>query len=321
MKLPGRDMPWKDFFKALKEEWTKDAVSDSAGSLTFFSVLALFPFLLFLVALASVIITPEQARVLVDELGRVAPGQATGILSDRIEKLGQEQNTGLLSVGLLAAIWAASGGLVALARALNTAYDVEESRSFWKLRGWCILLTLFAGVFALAATLAAVAIPPLAQQIGGPLGTALLWLRLPVAAVLMMFLWAVLYWALPDVQQKFRFVSPGAVIGVLIWVLASWGFSTYVRNFGNYDATYGAIGGVIVLLLWMWISAQALLLGAEINSVLEHASPEGKRTGAKSLADTGGDDPTRERTARPGRETPVRRPVPEREPPRPGTWH
>ena len=94
-------------------------------------------------------------------------------------------------------------------------------------------------------------------------------------------------WALPDVEQRFRFITPGSVVGVLIWMAASWGFSVYVRNFGSYDATYGALGGVIVLLLWMWISAQALLLGAEINAILEHESAEGKRRGARRLAERG----------------------------------
>src|SRR5690606_12844882 len=129
-----------------------------------------------------------------------------------------------------------------------------------------------AAAFTLVAALAAVAAPAIADAIGGPAATAITWRRLPVAGLLMMFVWAVLYWALPDVQQRFRFLTPGAVVGVLIWLVASWGFSLYARNFGSYDATYGALGGVIVMLLWMYISATALLLGAEINAILEHAS-------------------------------------------------
>jgi membrane protein len=102
-----------------------------------------------------------------------------------------------------------------------------------------------------------------------------------VAGLLMMFLWALLYYALPNVKQRFKFITPGSVVGVVIWVIASWAFSQYVANFGKYDANYGAIGGVIVLLLWMWISAQVILLGAEINAIIEHRSPDGKSPGQK----------------------------------------
>jgi membrane protein len=113
------------------------------------------------------------------------------------------------------------------------------------------------------------------------------WLRLPVAGLLMMFLWATLYYVLPDVEQEFKFITPGSVMGVVVWVLASWGFSLYVTNFGKYEATYGSVGGIIVMLLWMYISSLVLLLGAEVNAVIEHKSEEGKRVGAKLMADRG----------------------------------
>ena len=106
-----------------------------------------------------------------------------------------------------------------------------------------------------------------------------LWLRLPVAGLLMMAVWAMIYYVLPDVEQKFKFITPGSVVGVLLWLLASAGFSMYVKNFGSYDVSYGALGGVIVMLMWMWISAQVILIGAEINAILEHKSPEGKVSG------------------------------------------
>jgi membrane protein len=103
----------------------------------------------------------------------------------------------------------------------------------------------------------------------------------------MLLVWAMIYYLLPDVQQEFKFITPGSVVGVIVWLLASWGFSLYVRNFGSYDANYGALGGVIVMLLWMWISAQVILLGAEVNALLEHKSPEGKAPGAKRLDEPG----------------------------------
>ena len=135
------------------------------------------------------------------------------------------------------------------------------------------------------ATLIAIVAPAVAGLVSPKVAAIVTYARLPVAALLMMCVFAVLYWILPDVKQPFRFITPGSVVAVIIWALVSWGFSVYVRNFGKYDATYGALGGVIVLLLWMWISAQAVLLGAEINAVLYRAAlDEGGERGAGQLA-------------------------------------
>lgn len=287
MKLPGKGIGWKQFFVGLKNEYKKDRVGDTAGALTFYGVLALFPFLLFAVALASVFIDPGEAQKLVDQLGKVAPGQVTQILGGQIQKLGSGSNPGLLSVGALGALWAASGGLNHLAQALNIAYDVEEGRPFWKLRLTSLVMTLVVGVLSLVAGAVMIGGGAVASHLPGPFNTLVAILRFPVAGLLMMFIWALIYYALPDVEQKFKFISPGSIVGVILWLIASWGFSLYVSNFGKYDATYGALGGVIVMLLWMWISAQVLLLGAEINAVIEHMSPEGKREGAKMQSDTG----------------------------------
>jgi membrane protein len=281
MVLPGKGMGWKEFFKALKDEYARDKVGDVAGSLTFFGVLALFPFLIFLVSLASVIIDPARAQVLIEELAQVAPREVVSILGQRLEALAVSNSVGLLTAGAVGAIWIASGGVVSLMRALNTAYGVEETRPFWKVRGVAVLSTLAAALLSIAAAVLAVVTPVIANKLGGPFPTLVTWLRLPLAGVMMMFLWALLYYALPNVKQSFKFITPGSVVGVIIWVLASWGFSQYVANFGKYDANYGALGGVIVLLMWMWITAQVILLGAEINAILEHRSPEGKSPGEK----------------------------------------
>jgi membrane protein len=172
--------------------------------------------------------------------------------------------------------------------ALNTCYAVKETRPFWKTRGIALLMTIFGAVFGVVATAAAVALPAIARRFDG-VGPMVLALRLPAAAVVMMFVWAVLYYALPDVEQRFRFITPGSVAGVLIWLLASWLFSLYVAHFHSYEVTYGALGAGAILLLWMWISTQVLLLGAEINAILEHRSPHGKRVGARSMEDIGED--------------------------------
>jgi len=303
MRFPGHGMGWGEFFKALRVEFAKDRVGDVAGAVTFAGVLALFPFILFLVALAGVIIDPAQTQELIREMSKVAPPDVTNILGERLQSLTTAESGGVLGLSALTAIWAASGGMNALIRALNTTYGVEESRPFWKVRGLAIMMVLVTAVLALGAALTALAIPAVAAWVGGPVGTAIVWLRMPLAAVMMMFLWAVLYYTLPNVQQRFKFITPGSVVGVLVWVLASWGFSKYVSNFGKYEATYGALGGIIVMLLWMWISAQVLLLGAEINAIIEHKSPEGKRAGAKSLKETGVDDTKHEKAAKKGYDT------------------
>lgn len=285
MRFPGHGMTWKEFLLALKDEWTKDRVSDVAGMVTFFGLLALFPFILFLVALGGILIDPGQATQLIDQLSKIAPPAVTQILGERVRSLAQTKSTGLLTISALVAIWSASGGIGALMRALNTTYGVTESRKWWKTRGIALGMTLFAALLALVAALLAVAAPPLARAVGGPIGTVLLWGRLPVAGLLMMFLWACLYYFLPDVEQRFRFITPGSVVGVVLWVIASWGFSVYVANFGKYEVTYGTLGGVVVMLVWMWISSQVVLLGAEINAVVEHRSPEGKDPGARRIGE------------------------------------
>jgi membrane protein len=291
VRLPGLGMSWKEFALGLKGEISEDGITDLAATVTFYGILALFPFLLFLVAVASLVITPDQADRLVSGLSGVAPGPVTQILGAQIRSLAQQQSVGLVGFGALAAIWAASGGVMALVRALNVVYGVKEGRPFWKVRGIALLMTLVSGLLSLAAALVAIAAAPLAHRVGGSLGIAIGWLSLPVAGLVMMFLWALLYDVLPDVKQRFKFLTPGSVAGVVLWVLASWGFSKYVSNFGSYDRTYGSLGGVIVLLLWMWISSLVLVAGAEVNAFLEHRSPEGKRRGSKSPADRGAAPP------------------------------
>jgi membrane protein len=317
MRLPGAGMGWREFFVGLKDEVSNDGVTDLAATVTYYGILSLFPFILMLVAIGSVVITPETADGIVQQLGRVAPGPATQILGERIQELGGQQNVALLGFGALAALWSASGGTSALITALNRCYDVKEQRPWWKVRLIAILMTIVSGALGLIAALVAVATAPLADWLGGPLGMAIGWLRLPVAGLVMMFLWALLYYVLPDVQQSFRFITPGSVLGVVLWVLASWGFSRYVSSFGSYDKTYGSLGGVIVLLLWMWISSLVLLIGAETNALIEHRSPEGKRQGAKLRSDTGLEpravsppvgEPVLATRAAPAREAPRRRP-------------
>ena len=280
-------MSWKDFGRDLYHEADRDHLLDFAGSVAFSAFLAVFPFLLFAVALASLVIDPTTLTTLIDQIRRVAPPGVADLLADRLRALTTGTPPAVLTVGGLGALWAASSAIAALTTALDSAYDVEETRPFWKTRGMALLITLAGSIFVVAATAIAVAAPAVAHHLGGPVGTLVLWLRWPVAALIMAFVLACLYYFLPDVEQSFRFITPGSLVAVVLWVLASLGFSLYVGHVAGYEVVYGALGSVIVLMLWMWISALAVLLGAEINAVLEHRAPEGKRT----LAETGPDVP------------------------------
>ncbi|WP_437913940.1 YihY/virulence factor BrkB family protein [Sorangium sp. So ce302] len=290
MHLPGREIPWKDFLNDIKQECLKDKIDTVAASLAFFGVLAIFPFLLFAVALAGLVIDPAESAQLMGELYQVAPPAVANILGERLQALTGGQSPALLTVGALGAVWAASGGVTALMDALNSAYGVEDRRSYLKRRGIALLVTIGGAVLLTVASAIAVATPALAAHLG-PFATLVLWLRMPVSALIVMAVLATLYYLLPDVEQKFKFITPGSVVAVVIWVIASLGFSFYVSRFGSYEVSYGALGGVIILLLWMWISSLAVLLGAEINAIIEHRSPEGKRTGAKDASDAGADLP------------------------------
>lgn len=265
---PGRDLSWKDFFKQLYKVLNDDAVDDVAAAVTFYCVLSLFPGLVFLVAVLSRLVSWQTIDAVVAQVARFAPGEVSHIVSERLRTLKAMPAQGLLTLGFLGALLSASAGVGSLVPALNRAYDVVETRGIVRRRLIAVAATLGIGVVAILASVVALVVPAVARFVGGPLGAALDWLRLPIAGALMMTVWALLYTLLPNVRRRFQIVTPGSTAGVLLWVGASWGFTQYVRRVGTFEATYGALGGVIVLLLWMWVSAMALLLGAEINRIL-----------------------------------------------------
>jgi membrane protein len=273
---PGRAAKWKSTLGRLRREWKRNKLSDAAAALTFYGVLSLFPFLLFIVALAGLVIQPAQAQAIIGALGRQVPPAFSQLPYAQLAQLTSGPSRGLLTFSALTALWSATAGVVSLMTALNTAYGVMESRPRWKVYGIALGMMLAGAILALLAGLVAVATPVLATRLGAPWTTLAGWLRLPLAALMMMILWAALYSVLPDSRQRFKFMTPGSVIGVLVWLAASLGFSFYVSHFGTFGVTYGALGGIIVLLLWMWISSLALLLGAEINAVLARQRSEEK---------------------------------------------
>lgn len=276
MQLFGRISPWQALKQAVKE-FVDDEMTTYAAALAYRFVFSLFPFLIFLIALLGVLQVPQLFDWLREQLALVVPGEAMDQVNGVLDEL-QTPRGGLLSVGIALAIYSASVGVMSLIDALNVAYDVKERRPTWKRYLLAIFFTVAMG-FVLAAAAGFMVLGPqaatwLAQRLGVEEIFVQVWsvLRWPLALLLLMFAVAVIYWALPNVRQRFRFITPGAVLSVLIWILASVGFGFYVQNFGNYSATYGSIGAVIILLFYFFLSSAVLLFGAEVNAVVEAAN-------------------------------------------------
>ena len=268
---------WRDVLKRTVREFKRDNLTDWAAALTYYGILSIFPMLIALVSILGLVGT-SATQPLVDNLKTVAPGPASEIFTSAIQNLQKSQGAAgvLFVVGLLGALWSASGYVAAFMRASNAIYDVEEGRPVWKTAPTRIGTTLVL-VLLLAITAVGVVITGgLATQVGNLLGVGssavTVWniAKWPVLLLLVSLMFAILYWAAPNVKQPgFRWISPGGVLGTIVWIVASALFAFYVANFGSYNKTYGALGGVITFLVWLWISNIAVLLGAEFNAELE----------------------------------------------------
>ena len=273
------DMPkrsWGAVLKRTIREFKEDNITDWAAALTYYGVLSLVPGLLVLVSILG-LAGQNTTQPLIDNIGTLAPGPARDIASGAIENLQQNSASGIMAiVGVALALWSASNYVGAFMRASNAIYEVEEGRPFYKLRPLQLAVTLVMVLLVAICAIAIVISGPLAQTVGDVVGvgdTAVtVWniAKWPAIAVIFMTMLAFLYYAAPNVKHpKFRWVSPGGIAGVLLWLIASALFALYVANFGSYDKTYGALGGVIVFLTWLWISNIAVLLGAEMNAEVE----------------------------------------------------
>lgn len=270
---------WWATLKRTFKEYQHDNVSDWAAALTYYAVLSLFPGLLVLVSLLGVFGNGEETTdALLDIVSQVGPASAVDTFRGPIEDVtGSSSGAGLaLIVGLLGAIWSASGYLGAFARASNAVYEVEEGRPFWKLRPQQIAMTVLMVLLLTLVSVGLVVSGPVAEAVGDVIGlgeTAVtVWqiAKWPLMVLIVAFMFAVLYWWAPNVKQpKFHWITPGSLFAVVVWIAASALFALYVANFGSYSATYGSLAGVIVFLLWLWITNNAILLGQEMNAELE----------------------------------------------------
>lgn len=270
---------WSYILRRTVHEFRRDECTDSAAVMTFFAVLSIFPGLLTVVSMLGVVgqaeATTRTLLRLLDEFG--VPEGAVAVLEGPIGELTGFPSAGLaLVTGLVGALWTASGYVRAFGRSMNRIYEVEEGRPVWKLYPLMIAVTLSLVVLVVGMMLLLLLSGPVAERLGGLIGlgeAALrLWqaARIPALLLLLVFVIALLYYATPNIRQpRFRWLSIGSVVAILVMSAATTGFSFYVSNVNDYNATYGAIGGVIVLLLWIWIMNIVLLAGAELNAEIE----------------------------------------------------
>ena len=268
---------WKFILRKTLREFSADQCLDLAAALTFYAVLALFPAILALVSLLGLIGRDQQGTTaLMDIVKDVAPGAADTV-GGVVTQLTQSHAAGFAIVlGLAGALWSASGYVGAFGRAMNRIYEIDEGRPFYKLRPAMLLVTLLAVVLAALVALALVVSGPVAQAVGSAIGVGdtvvTIWnvVKWPIMLAVVVAVVAILYYATPNVKQpKFRWISIGASIAVVVWIIASVGFGFYVSHFSSYNKTYGSLAGVIVFLLWLWITNLALLFGAEVDSEIE----------------------------------------------------
>ena len=280
-------LSWPELFKRTFNETLADDVFNLAAQQAYYFFFALFPTLLALISIASFFPIENFIGQIQTMLGRIAPQDVTTIVTEQIAEIGKSNAGGILTVAFLFTLWSSSSAVVAMCSTLNAAYDISEGRPWWKVRLVAIGLTLGLALFILVSMTLIIAGPTLAEKVAEAmrLGPAFTWtwkiLQWPVVFVLVATAVALVYYFAPDAEQDWMWITPGSVLATLLWVLASLAFRFYVTNFASYNETYGAIGGVMVLLLWFYVSGIALLVGAELNAEIEHASPYGKDVGEK----------------------------------------
>jgi membrane protein len=288
LPLPGGGhMGFVPFVKRVYQKFFDHAVTSTAATLSFYFIFSLFPFLIVLVMLTQYLplFAPSMQRILA--AGRdVLPPEAMSVIQAHIE--GHRSPPKLLTLGVVVTLYSASRGVDAVRAALNLSYDVKESRPIWRTQGMAILAVVGGALLALISVTVAVIGGDLGYWLSRHLGIAGLyveawrWARWPVTAILTMLMAALGYYALPDVKQEFKFITPGSVLCTVAAMVATWGFGEYAGHFGSYDVAYGSLGGAVILMTWFYILGVIYLVGGEINATIEHESAVGKQEGARA---------------------------------------
>lgn len=278
---------WKDVMLRVKDEWGDDHVGMSAAAVAFYSFVALIPALAALVSILGLVSRGGDPQQVIDDLFGALPEQARELMTGQLEAISASSSESLslgLMIGLVLSIWTASGAVGQLVNAINIAYDEEETRSWVRRKLIALGLTFGAIGFVATAVFSVVALPAIIERTGLDLGTrrvlnVLIW---PGLATGFMLALAIIYRVAPDRRPaRWQWVSVGSVFALVAWIAATLGFRLYVSNFGSYNETYGSLAGVVVALLWLWLTAVIVLLGAEINAELEHQTAEDTTIGGE----------------------------------------
>jgi membrane protein len=299
-KLGG--LGWRELAKRVWAEVQEDRMFGRAAELSYYFLLALFPFLIFLTSVIGIVLGSGTGtrHTFFQYLARIMPPSAFQLIDNTMYEVSESSGGGKLSFGILAALWAASNGLGAITESLNTAYDLKETRPWWKQRLSAIGLTMALSILIIGALILVVAGGHIAEWLAAhyglgpvfPIGWKIV--QWPVVLACMTFAFALIYYVAPDFrEQAWQWLTPGSVIGVALWLLVSLGFRVYLHYFNSYSATYGSLGAVIILMLWLYLTGAAVLIGGEVNSEIENAAakqgdPEAKEKGEKAPNENSG---------------------------------
>jgi membrane protein len=311
-KIPGRNLAKKaeetgnqvevpmtqnlglvELLKRLAKEVQEDHLAAFAGNLTYKGLFALFPFLIFLLSLLGLFGAPDLLKSLIDQARGVLPQGAVAFLEDQLLGIAGSRAQGAFTVGavvsILLALWGVSGAFRSVMEAMNVMYEIEEARPFWKQALISILLSLGVAALLIVALVLVVFGPEIGRAVADVVGLGsvfeVVWniVQWPVLVFFVVFAFALVYYYAPDVEQRFRWISPGSIVAVLLWLIFSLLFSIYVERSGSFNATYGTFAGIVILMLYIYYSAFIVLVGAQLNQVIEEHIPEGKNEGAKTL--------------------------------------
>ncbi len=281
------DISYQEIGKRVGAQAVEHDIATYAASMAYYLLFALFPFFLFLTTLIGYLPIPGFLDYILTMMQKFLPEEAFNLMKDNIKSLFGNKKGGLLSLGFVLALWTSSNAITSIMNIMNKLYQVPEGRPFWKVRLTAIALVAVLSVLFILSLVLLMFGPKLGALIAGitTLGHffEIIWnlMIAPLTLLMLILAIALIYHFTPDVKQQWKWISPGSVFAIPVWMLASLAFSFYVNNFGSYNKTYGSIGAVIVLLFWLYISGFIILFGAEINSVVEHSSKEGKDPGEK----------------------------------------
>jgi membrane protein len=298
LKVP---LTWGQILKRSVNEFIADDALNLGAQQAYYFIFALFPALLTLISIASFFPIVNLSSEIQNGLGSFVPGDVMAIISKQLTEISDSGRGGILTGAFVLTLWTSSGAMVSIITTLNAAYDITEGRPWWKVRLTAILLTLGISLFILTSLSLVLVGPQMAERLATSfgLGAAFKWtwliLQWPFLFGLVATGVGLIYYFAPDAKQEWVWITPGSILATMLWLGLSLLFRWYVTNFGNYNETYGAIGAIIVLLTWLYLTGLAILFGAEINSEIEHASPEGKDPGEKVAGENSAASPAARR--------------------------